>query len=53
MRNKLLKDLSDKDVKQGERAVTALGLLGSVGSAAVGLRDLNRVTKDEQRARNR
>lgn len=52
MRNRLIKDISPKDIKRGEQAVKARNLLG-VSRSIFDLKDLNGAKRNLERQKNR
>lgn len=53
-RNALIKNMSEKDIKRGERAITRRYILGgAINSAAMNLSDLAKAQKLLERERNR
>ena len=53
-RNALIKNMSDKDIKRGERAITRRYILGgAINSAAMNLSDLAKANALLERERNR
>lgn len=51
-RDKLIKDLSPKDIRQGERAIKAYGLLGSMSGVAMAT-SMVKANKQLEREKNR
>lgn len=52
-RNKLIKDLSEKDIAKGRRAITSsVVLFGGPAAGIMSLGDMRKVKLDEQRERN-